>query len=89
MNSNGWKTIGIVALVCLIFFGIVSLFISALPYILVVVAVVWIIRYISKLFGKNKSEDEYKYSNVEESRTIYSESEDEGEVIDVDYKDVK
>ena len=89
MNSNGWKTIGVIALVCLIIFGILSLFISALPFILLVVAVVWIIRYISKLFNKNKSEGEYKYSNVDDNRTIYNEGEDEGEVIDVEYKDVE
>lgn len=85
MNSNSWKTLGIVALICLVIFAVLSLFITALPYILIIVAIIWLGKYFTKIFSSKKDK---KTTNINEEDISYVDEDENVEVIDVEYKDV-
>lgn len=85
MNSNSWKTMGIVALICLVIFAVFYLFITAIPYILIIVAVIWLVKYFSQLFNSKKKT---KNTDIKEEHISYVDDNENAEVIDVEYKDV-
>ena len=84
MNKYSLKTIGIIAIVCLIRAGILSVFFKILPYLVIAGAVTWGVSTIIKAFkkGSRGNTDDVVYND-----TVQNNDQDIVEVIDVDYKD--
>lgn len=93
MNNNGLKSLVYTAITIGIIILCVTLFIRILPYLLIGGIVLWAtIKIIGAIKGnKDENRTNYSsttYSNVDTER-VEEILEDSGEVIDVDYKDVK
>lgn len=87
MNNNTLKTIGITSIIIVILMFILKLFIKALPYVIIVGVVLWIVLNIIGFINNRKSKKNKNSSDY--TNDIDSEySDDDPEVIDVDYKDV-
>lgn len=87
MNKNWWKSMLVVTIACLIIFGILKIFFKTLPYLLLIALIIYVIAKIKGYINSKK-----KVHNISENdcyTTPYSEDDENGKVIDVDYKEVK
>lgn len=85
LKSILWTIVGI-----LIFIGIIRFFIYLLPFIIVIGLVSYIIFKGKMAFAKKKYKNE-TYNSYNQNQNVYEESsidDSNGEVIDVDYKEV-
>lgn len=87
MNNNTLKTIGITSIIIVILMFILKLFIKALPYVIIVGVVLWIVLNIIGFINNRKAKKNRNSNNY--TSDIDNEYSDEApEVIDVDYKDI-
>ena len=85
LKSILWTIVGI-----LIFIGIIRFFIYLLPFIIVIGLVSYIIFKGKMAFAKKKYNNE-TYNSYNQSQNVYEKSsidDSNGEVIDVDYKEI-
>lgn len=85
LKSILWTIVGI-----LIFIGIIRFFIYLLPFIIVIGLVYYIIFKGKMAFAKKKYNNE-TYNSYNQNQNVYEKSsidDSNGEVIDVDYKEV-
>lgn len=85
LKSILWTIVGV-----LIFIGIIRFFIYLLPFIIVIGLVSYIIFKGKMAFAKKKYKNE-TYNSYNQNQNVYEESsidDNNGEVIDVDYKEV-
>ena len=74
----------------LIFIGIIKFFIYLLPFIIVIGLVGYIVLKGKKVF-RNKEHNNKTYNSYNQNQSVYEESsidDSNGEIIDVDYKEV-
>ena len=86
MNSNTLKTIGITSIIIVLIMFILKLFIKALPYVIIVGVVLWVILNIIGFINNRKAKKSSDFENINNRDNNYSD--EESKVIDVDYKDV-
>lgn len=82
---NGFNNIIYLIVTLLIIVGVISLVFTLLPYVLVVLAIFWIYRYLknrSNYRKKNQNKNTYKYETEEGYK------EHNNDVIDVDYEEI-
>lgn len=87
MDKNWWKSMLVVTVACLVIFGVLKIFFKTLPYILIIALVIYVISKVSDFIRSKR-----KVHNIDNSTInsdTYSSDDENGEVIDVDYKDVK
>lgn len=85
LKSILWSIVGIA-----IFIAIIRFFIYLLPFIIVAALVAYIILKGKRAFAKKKYKNE-TYNSYNQNQNVYEESsidDSNGEVIDVDYKEV-
>lgn len=85
LKSILWAIVGIV-----IFIAVVKFFIFLLPFIIVIGLISYIIIKARKTFDKKNNSSE-KYNSYSQNKSVFEESassNDTGEIIDVDYREV-
>ncbi|MDD7792914.1 hypothetical protein [Clostridium sp. 'White wine YQ'] len=84
--GKGLNTLIYLVVTIFIIVGVIALLSWILPYVLIVLVIFWAYRYIKNNMFKSR-----KHNNVNRYSTTYKEQEDyaDGNVIDVDYEDVK
>lgn len=86
LKSLLWTIVGIV-----IFIAIIKFFIYLLPFVLIIALVGYLVFKGKKAFRKKKYNDE-TFNTYNQNQNVYEESsiddDSNGEVIDVDYKEV-
>ena len=85
LKSRLWTIVGV-----LIFIGIIRFFIYLLPFIIVIGLVSYIVFKGKMAFAKKKYNNE-TYNSYNQNQNVYEKSsidDSNGEVIDVDYKEV-
>ena len=87
MDKNWWKSMLIVTVACLVIFGVLKIFFKTLPYLLIIALVIYVITKIRNFISSKKKVHNINKSNIETD--TYSSDDESGEVIDVDYKEVK
>ena len=87
MNKNWWKSMLVVTIACLVICGIIKILFNIFPYLLLIALIIYVIVKIKGFIDSKK-----KVHNISENdcyTTPYSEDDENGKVIDVDYKEVK
>lgn len=86
------KSMGIIAVVCLIIFAVLLLFFKALPYLLLIGLAIWVISRGRGMFTKKRKDSYYQngnndntYNNVEK---VEINDIDTSEAIDVDFHEI-
>lgn len=87
MNKNNFKNILILVVVVAIFFAVISLFISFLPWIIIGALLIWIIKTILKKVKSPSYKDKETSSNAAE-QYYNPDNIDITEAIDVEYKEI-